>query len=287
MTETRVTLIGTGALAASLGLAWKAHAPASPVTGLDAPDVLEEAARRGALDAKAAGLSVAVSEADLVVLAAPLAASLRLVREMAPHLKPGALVTDVGAAKAPIAAVAREALGPENPFVGGHPLVEGIKGGAAAARADLFSGVPYVLCPPEEMDEAALREAYAPLVNLVEATGARFSVMPAERHDRLMALTRHVPRLLAATLAAWARDEESGSEKEHALFFSGSPLEALLREAAPLPSPDVLAGSQGRVLDALAGFAAALQKTRNRLAADDFDALADFLSPPTDGQAGR
>ena len=271
----KIALLGVGLIGGSLGLAWKKHRPELVIVGYDEADVLEEALRRGAIDGRAADPAAAVRAADLVVLAAPIGAILRLMETIAPHLKRGAVVTDVGSVKAPVAQHARDVLPAANPFVGGHPMAGSEKGGIAHADAFLFENATYVLSPPPDVGPDALPARFPDLVALVQATGARLLVLEAERHDRIAATVSHLPQLLAVTLMNAAA--EANREDEAFLRLAAGGFRDMTRIAS---SPfamwrDVLVANEGPILDALGRFAAAFQRTRNRLLEDDPDALAD------------
>lgn len=269
----RIAILGVGLIGGSLGLVWRSRGTELTVVGYDRPEVLEEALRRGAIDEGASDVAEAVHGADLVVLALPLATILRLLEEIAPHLRPGAVVTDVGSVKAPVMAQAREVLAPENPFVGGHPMAGSERSGVAHADAFLFENATYVLCPPEGTAAEALPETHPDLVALVRATGAQVLLLEAARHDRIAAFVSHLPQLLAVLLMNLAA--EANEEDDAFLRLAAGGFRDMTRIAS---SPfrmwgDILIGNEGPILDTLAGFAAALQRVRNRLAEEDLDAL--------------
>ena len=269
----KIALIGVGLIGGSLGLVWKKHRPDLTITGYDEPDVLDEALAREAIDRRAADPATAVADADLVVLATPLGAMLRLTKTIAPHLQPGALVTDVGSVKAPVAEYARDVLPAANPFVGGHPMAGSEKGGIAHADAFLFENATYVLTPPPDVRPDALPEHHPDLVQLVQATGARLLVLEAERHDQIAATVSHLPQLLAVTLMNAAA--EANDEDEAFLRLAAGGFRDMTRIASSPFSMwrDILVANEGPILDVLGRFAAAFQRTRNRLAENDVAAL--------------
>ena len=192
----RVAIVGVGLIGGSLALAWKERRPSLHIVGFDQPDVLEAAQSSGALDEAAPAMSQAVGGADVVVLAVPLAAMETVLSDAAPHLKPGAIVTDVGSVKMPVLTAATRCLASNHVFVGGHPMAGAEQSGFDYADAFLFENATYVLCPPHRNDQ----DAYGTLVGLVEATGARVLAMDAEQHDRVAACVSHLPQLVATTL---------------------------------------------------------------------------------------
>ncbi|WP_456425280.1 prephenate dehydrogenase/arogenate dehydrogenase family protein [Rhodocaloribacter sp.] len=270
----RIAILGVGLIGGSLGLAWKRSRPDLRITGFDAPDVLEQAASLGIVDEKAATARHAVREADLVVLAAPIGANLRLLEEIGPHLRSGALVTDVSSVKKPITEHARLFVGPENLFAGGHPMAGAEYGGVAHADAFLFENATYVICPPEEPsgEDAGRYDAF---LRLVEETGARILLLDAERHDRIAAAVSHLPQLLAVALMNHAAEGQAHDEAFLNLAAGG------FRDMTRIASSpfriwrDILLANQGAVLDALGRFTSLLRTLRNRLIEEDLGALED------------
>lgn len=179
-----------GSLARALG------ARGYVVLGVDRPQVVRQARAAGAI-ARAVDIEAAVAEADLLVLAAPPDANLRLLRRVARLAPPGLAITDVTSVKVPIVTEARRLR--LRGFVGGHPMAGRERSGFGAASAALFRGRPWILVPGR--DARALRGVRS----LVRAAGARPVAMTAARHDRVMARLSHLPQLLAWALDATAR----------------------------------------------------------------------------------
>ncbi|MEM8556355.1 MAG: prephenate dehydrogenase [Bacteroidota bacterium] len=268
-----VALLGTGLIGGSLGLVLRERRPDLRVVAYD-PNEGDAVVACGAADAVTGSIRDAVRDADVVVLGAPMGVLPGLLREIAPHLRPGAIVTDVGSVKAPLGAYAAEVLPTTNPFVGGHPMAGAERGGLAHADPFLFENATWVLCPPQGVSEDDLPEMFAPLVDLVRATGARVLVLDAERHDRIAALVSHVPQLIAVLLMTLAA--ESNEDDDAFLQLAAGGFRDMTRIAS---SPfdlwrEILLANEGPVLDALARLADALQGTRYDLASNDFDALA-------------
>ncbi|HVY62717.1 MAG TPA: prephenate dehydrogenase/arogenate dehydrogenase family protein [Planctomycetota bacterium] len=203
-----VAIAGLGLIGGSLGLALRAAGVR--VVATDPAVAAEDAIARGACDALLGGLAgVLAEEPDLLVLAASVERNLDILRDLVRDGVPRPLVvTDVGSVKGPICALGRAiAEHPELPirFVGGHPLAGAEKAGLAAARADLFRGAPWVLCPAaagDAISNACFKQAFENVAAAVRLTGARPIEMTPERHDRIVAVTSHLPHLLASALAA-------------------------------------------------------------------------------------
>ncbi|MEM0962602.1 MAG: prephenate dehydrogenase [Bacteroidota bacterium] len=190
-----VTLVGTGLIGASVGLALRRRHPDLWVIGVDASDAhAAEALRRGAIT-EVATIHEGIPPADLVVLATPLDTLAELMRAVGQLAKPGAVVTDVGSVKGTVLRAARQL--PESVrFVGGHPMAGATVGGPSLSDPLLFENAVWVLCPtPQSPLEATPEMRW-----LTDAAGARVVVMDAERHDAAVAAVSHVPQLLAVAL---------------------------------------------------------------------------------------
>lgn len=272
----RIAILGVGLIGGSLGLSWKRYRPDVDIVGYDEPDVLDEAFERGAIDERTTDLRRAVREADLVVLAVPLAPMLRLLDQMAPHLAPDTVVTDVGSVKTPVVERAGAVLPDTVSFVGGHPMAGSEKSGIAHADALLFENATYVVCPnglsPEE-----LQAEHAALLDLIRATGARVLIVDAARHDRIAATVSHLPQLIAVTLTNLLAVQQE--EDDAFLQLAAGGFRDLTRIAS---SPfamwrDVLVANNGPILDALGRFAGAIRTLRNRLIEEDIETLHAYF----------
>ena len=172
----RVAIVGFGLVGASVARAAARRWPRIATVPLDKGDSLS-----------------AVSGADLVVLAAPVLASIETLTALPHHLSPTALVTDVCSTKRLIVAAAGAI--PALPFIGGHPMAGDVRSGAAHARADLFDGRPWILTPrPDRTGELRRLEEF------VAGLGAVPHVMTPELHDRFVGAVSHLPQLTASAL---------------------------------------------------------------------------------------
>jgi prephenate dehydrogenase len=144
-----------------------------------------------------------------VILAAGLGKIMEHIRALIPHMKPGALLTDVGSVKAAVCEVACEVIEGLDPprirFVGGHPLAGSEQRGIDAARADLFDGATCILTPPVETDPDGT--ALTALRLMWESVGCRVKEFSPEVHDRLLAEVSHLPHVVAAALIGAASDQ--------------------------------------------------------------------------------
>jgi prephenate dehydrogenase len=283
----RISILGTGLIGGSLGLAWRERRPSCTIVGHDRPAVLEQAEARGAIDEKAADPVTAVADADLVVLATPLATVLTMLEAVADHAPDDAIITDVGSVKTPVLDQAADVLSAGRPFVGGHPMAGAEQAGIDHADPLLFENAVYVLCLPDDREADALEGPFAPFVDLVEATGARPLLLDPERHDRLVAAVSHLPQLLAVALVNTVAGADDADEAANlALELAGGGFRDMTRIA---DSPfdmwrDILVGNEGPIHDALSHFRRTLRALRNRLLEDDLEGLETAFS---DAQTAR
>jgi prephenate dehydrogenase len=222
-----VAIIGTGLLGTSLALAMKKSGFCASTSGYSRKtETIEQAIAAGAIDIKLESLSDTTS-ADIVILAAPVGAIVSHLRELGSLGYEGSLIIDVGSTKAGIIKTAVEA-GLGSRFVGGHPMAGSEKSGPVHASSDLFRKKVFFLTPTEETSEEALQTAQ----ELVKATGARIVEIDADEHDRTVALTSHLPYLLAAALSklaseqsgvSYVREAMAGAFKSATRLADGSP----------------------------------------------------------------
>ncbi len=258
-----VALVGTGLIGGSLGMALRARVPSVRVVAVDVEGVAADAVAAGAADV-AMPLPDAVRIADLVVVAAPPDVSLELIREIAPHLRPSAILSDVGSVKAPFLAAATAAIPDARRIVGGHPMAGRETGGLGSADARLFENAAWVLCPAQDDQRPTTEDgenrradtsAVDALAALVSAIGARVVVMDAARHDRTAAAVSHVPQLAAVALVTAALGDDPGARR-----LAGGGFRDVTRIAAsPWPLwQGILSANHGAALAALDGLREAL-----------------------------
>ena len=187
----RLAIVGRGLMGASAALAAR-RAGTSVVTGWDPdPDALSVAADRGAVE-PASDLAAAVAGAELVIAAVPVGELASTVRALLDRAPEGCTVTDVGSTKRPVSAAA----GGDRRFVGGHPICGAETRGPERATADLFDGATWFLTPTAATEPDRLRLVHG----FVSALGARPVAIGPDAHDRLVAVTSHLPHVLANVL---------------------------------------------------------------------------------------
>ena len=193
-----VAIVGVGLIGGSFALALRASGFAGKIVGVSSPEAVRVALERRVID-QALPLAEGAALADLVYLARPIEGILSVLDELDQYVKPDTLITDAGSTKAAICARAAEKIH-RGQFVGGHPMAGKEARGAAEAEASLFRGRPYILTSPcQELEQ------------LVGSFGARVVILPAEEHDRLVALTSHLPQLISTALAASIGTEPEAS----------------------------------------------------------------------------
>ncbi len=194
----RLCIVGVGLIGGSLARAAKRAGYCAEVVGAgrDAAQ-LQHAVQLGVIDRYDRDPARAVADADVIVLAVPLGAMESVLRGIAPHIKQGAVITDVGSAKGSVVAAAQAVFGsvPAH-FVPGHPIAGTEKSGVDASRADLFQGRRVILTPLTRTDAAAVDTVR----NLWRQTGAEVVEMSVEHHDEVLGATSHLPHILAFTL---------------------------------------------------------------------------------------
>jgi prephenate dehydrogenase len=276
-----VSIVGTGLIGASFGLALRRAGFAGHILGVSSPAALGDALACGAVDAGAT-LEEAVAAADLVYLAQPIVRIVETIGRMAPLVRETALVTDAGSTKRRIV----EAGGAirRGQFLGGHPMAGKEKRGAAAAEASLFQGRTYILtpCDPAELETAVARE----FRRWVGRIGAVELVLDPEEHDRVVAFTSHLPQLLSTGLGATLA--RSLPSLEH-LRAAGPGLVDMTRLAGSSYElwRDILDTNREAIEAALGAYIEELGSLRNGLAGDTIseafasaNALAGHLRRP-------
>ena len=268
----RLAVIGTGLIGASAALAAR-RAGIGDVVGWDPdPDHLAVAVERGAVEASA-GLPEAVADAELVLVASPVGALPQTVREALYRAPEGCTVTDVGSTKAPVCAAA----GDDPRFVGGHPICGAETRGPARASAELFEGATWFVTPTAATAPERLRAVHG----FVTSLGARPVAIGPDAHDRLVAVTSHLPHVLANVLLVQAGSTRiDGHDPLHA---AGGSLRDMTRigGANPRVWVDIFLDNSAALAAALAEQRRMLEQVERALAAGDAGFLARWI-----GEAG-
>lgn len=265
----RVAIVGVGLIGGSLGMALKNRRLAQTVVGVGREiGRLETARDLGAIDDLTTDLATGVHQADLVVLATPVPQILADLPRLTSLLSPGAIITDVGSTKGQIARAGDDAL-PAGTFVAGHPMAGSERSGVEAAHAELFIEATWALTPTAQTDTNALARVRA----LAQAVGARTLVLDPEAHDKAVAVTSHLPHVLAYALSALAG--EAANSTPHLYDLAAGSFASATRVAGS--SPDLWQGIAFSNRDALAAvlraFRTDLDATLAALESGDASAL--------------
>lgn len=207
----QITIIGTGLIGGSLGLALRKRKFSGRIVGCDREATLEKARMRGAIDGGSPNPGDAVRGSQVVVLATPVLAIVDLIERVGPVLPAKALLTDVGSTKAVVVERAIKVFGKSagKRFLAGHPMAGKELSGVDFADADLFQNAVWFLTP---LPGQSLNEGvFAEYAGWLDQIGARIAMLPAPDHDRLCAWISHVPQMMSTALAA-ALVEEFGQE---------------------------------------------------------------------------
>jgi cyclohexadieny/prephenate dehydrogenase len=261
----RVAIIGIGLIGSSLARVIQRDLPATHITACGRRTETLEAVRRLAIaDATTDDPAAAVADADLVVLATPLSAYADIAKKIGPALKPGAIVTDVGSVKEQAIADVMPSLPPGIHFVPGHPVAGTEHSGPEAGFAEMFADRWCILTPLDGGDPDAVEKITA----LWRLAKMRVVTMPAEHHDRVLAMTSHLPHLIAYTIVGTAT--ALGDDlKSEVIAFSAGGFRDFTRIAAsdPVMWRDIFMKNREAVLDVLQRFSedlTALQRAIRR-----------------------
>ncbi len=215
----KVAVIGIGLIGGSLGLAMKRHFAGSVfLCGFDTSEKsLAVALERGAIDEAAADVKSAVQDADVIFLCTPVLQIVPIVKEILPHVKKGAVITDTGSTKQFIWEHLQKLLPAGVYYVAGHPMAGKEHSGIQAADQDLFRNKCYVIVE----DTGAPKEAVGRILYLLQATHANVTTMDIAKHDRCAAVISHVPHVVAAALVTLLNRSHSDIETNLKLAGGG------------------------------------------------------------------
>lgn len=272
----RVALIGLGLIGSSIARGITATGLAREVVATDrSPEVRARARAIALADRIADSNAEAVEGADLVIACVPVGVCGEVAKSIAAHLAPGAIVSDVGSVKGAVLEAMQPHLPADVHFVPAHPVAGTEDSGPDAGFAELFVNRWCVLTPPPAADASAI----ARLTQFWRALGANVETMEAEHHDRVLAITSHLPHLIAYTIVGTADELGSVTESE-VLKFSAGGFRDFTRIAASDPTMwrDVFLTNKDAVLDMLGEFQEDLSKLTRAIRRGDGDALFDHFT---------
>ena len=272
----RMTIIGFGLIGSSLARAVKAHGLARVIVACDAnADARATIARLALADEVTGDPAEAVRGADLVVIAAPLGAYAEIARQIAPALKPGAIVSDVGSVKGPVVRDLPDLLPDNIHLVPGHPIAGTENSGPASGFETLFEGRWFIMTPLPGTDADAVRK----VGDLWRGCGSLIEIMEPAHHDKVLAITSHLPHLIAYTIVGTADDLAEDAQSE-VIKFSASGFRDFTRIAASDPTMwrDVFLNNREAVLEMLQRFNEDLTALQRAIRVSDGDALFDLFT---------
>jgi prephenate dehydrogenase len=265
-----VAILGTGLIGGSVGLALRTRSDMTVVGYDPAPGEAQRAAERGAVTRAAGSPQEAVEGAALVVLAMPVDLMPAVCAELRAAVASGAVVTDVGSAKADVVAAGEEAFG--GAFVGGHPMAGSERHGIDAADDGLFEGAWWILTPTPSTGS----DAYARVLEVVSSCGAKPIAIDPSVHDALLARLSHVPQIASSAIVEVA---VASGDRETLLGLAGNGFRDVTRIAASNPSlwVAIIKSNRASVLDALQGLEARLRDVAGMVETEAWDELAAWL----------
>lgn len=272
----KVALIGLGLIAGSISLAAREAGVAGRISGTSRSAKTRAAARDiGLVDEVADNAAGAVRGADLVILCVPVGAMGRAMAEIAPHLKPGAVVTDVGSVKQEVIAQVTPHLPDHVHFIPGHPLAGTEHSGPLSGFAELFQNRWWLLTPLPDCDPGELSR----LRRFIRALGANIEDMDPAHHDLVLAVTSHTPHLIAYTMVGVADHLKRVTESE-IIKYSAAGFRDFTRIAASDPTMwrDVFLTNKEAVLDILGRFTEELFVLQRAIRMGDGDQLHDYFT---------
>ncbi len=272
----RIALIGLGLIGSSIAHGVRQLGLAGELVATDASaEVRARATELKLGDRIAVSNADAVQDADLVIASVPVGVCADVAQEIAPHLKPGAIVSDVGSVKGSVL----RAMAPHLPdtvhFIPAHPVAGTENSGPDAGFAELFINRWCILTPPEGTDPAAVDK----LATFWRTLGANVEVMTADHHDLVLAVTSHLPHLIAYTIVGTA-DELEDVTRSEVLKFSAGGFRDFTRIAASDPTMwrDVFLTNKDAVLEMLGAFQEDLSKLTRAIRRGDGDALFEHFT---------
>jgi len=271
----KVVIFGVGLIGGSFSLALRKVGAVTEVVGFGrSVATLNEAKQLGILDRIGDDVAREVCDADIVLVATPVAQMADIFKRIAPHLGANTLVTDGGSTKGDVVAAARASLGNKlAQFVPAHPIAGGENSGAGAAQADLYQGKKVVLTPLAENSKASVKSVR----RAWELCGAAVSEMTPQQHDEVFAAVSHLPHLLSFALV---HDLAQRDNCEQLLSFAAGGFRDFTRIAASSPEMwrDICMSNREALMSELQQYAAELYVLHQALESNDAAKLEEIFS---------
>lgn len=272
----RITIVGAGLIGSSVARAVRKYEVCETLVLADANEtIISEARDLELADEYYTDVAKSVDNSDLVMLAVPVGAMASVGAAIAASMKAGAIISDVGSVKESVFK-ALDPLLPEGVhLIPGHPVAGTEKSGPAAGFATLFDDRWCIITPPEGADEAAVEKLSA----FWKAFGSRVEIMTPQHHDLVLAITSHVPHLIAYNIVGTASDLEEVTRSE-VIKYSAGGFRDFTRIAASDPTMwrDVFLNNKDAVLEMLGRFSEDLTALQRAIRWGDGDALFDLFT---------
>lgn len=272
----RVALIGIGLIGSSLAHAIRKKKLAREITGYARSEATRSKAMElGLVDRVFPSAAKAVEGADLVILCSPVGTYGPLAREIAPHLQPGAILTDVGSVKGAVVRDVQAHVPPGVHFIPGHPIAGTEQSGPESGFADLFINRWCILTPLPDSDPQAVER----LAAFWRACGSNVETMTPEHHDLVLAITSHLPHLIAYNIVSTAADLEEVTSSE-VIKYSAGGFRDFTRIAASDPTMwrDVFLNNKDAVLEMLGRFSEDLSALQRAIRWGDGETLFNIFT---------
>ena len=271
----KITIIGLGLIGGSIGLALKrAGSTAQLIGAARSQKTLDVALERNLVERVEIDIVKSVEDADLVILATPLSSFKKIIFEVSHNLKPGCIVTDTGSSKLKVIEELSNVIPMGVSFIPGHPIAGTELSGPEAGFAELFDDRWCVLTPTEDTNKDALNSIRL----LWEEMGSKVEIMNPEHHDRVLAITSHIPHLIAYNIVGTANDLANVTNKEVVKYSAGG-FRDFTRIAASDPKmwSDIFLYNDEAVLEMLSFFSKDLMKLKKAIEEKDSDLLQTFF----------
>ncbi len=277
----KIGFIGVGLIGGSLALALKKSEVGRLFYGYDTdPRTLKMALDIGALDRLYKNPVDIAKECDLVVIATPVRTIPLVLKEIAPHLKEGSIVMDVGSTKAGIVRFAETALSDKVNFIGGHPMAGSEQQGIENANPDLFLNATFILTPTQNCDA----EVFSFLLQTFNSIGARVIFMTPEAHDRAVSLVSHLPHLVAFSLVNLLVNEVKTQENISKLVSSGFRDMTRIASSNPRLWVEILMENREEMLEVIDRFMEYINEGRRLLREGKENGLLQFMQQARTGR---
>lgn len=266
----RLAIIGVGLMGGSLAMILKQKGEVGEVVGIGRSiENLEKAKSLGIVDRFTQSLEEGVKDADVIVVATPVGSIVDVIQRGQPHMKTGALITDVGSVKGGIVREVDEILDPRLHFIGGHPIAGTEQSGADSAFPGLYRGSRCIITPTSRTDETAM----AIVSRMWELTDAEVVVMGVEEHDKILAAISHLPHMVAYALVNTVDGIKDFNE--NIMKYSAGGFKDFTRIASSSPEMwrDICVMNRKAILDMIERYMRELERIKISIEDEAYDSL--------------